>query len=60
MVMRQEDVTVKAHVSNRAGLYPLFHDVVSVVGHLLHDAEGGCVDGKDKSFSTYDRLGNRQ
>lgn len=24
--------------------HPLFHDVVGVVGHLLHDAEGRCVD----------------
>lgn len=26
--------------------YPLFHDVVSVVGHFFYDAEGSCMDRK--------------
>lgn len=28
--------------------YPLFHDIISMVGHFLHDAEGSCMDSKDK------------
>lgn len=31
-------------MKNGIGCYPLLHDVISMVGHLLHDTEGSYVD----------------
>ncbi len=30
--------------------YPLFHDIISMVGHFFHYAEGSCMDRKDKTY----------
>lgn len=37
--------------------YPLFHDIISMVGHFLHDAEGSCMDSKDKKLAFLSMLG---
>lgn len=41
--------------------HPLFHNVIGMVGHFFHYAEGSCMDSKDKTlvflsmYSTNDR-----
>ena len=37
--------------------YPLFHDIISMVGHFLHDAEGSCMDSKDNILAFLSILG---
>lgn len=34
----------KQQLENEIGSYPLLHDIISMVGYLLHDAEGSYVE----------------
>lgn len=39
--------------------HPLLHDIIRMVGHFLHDAEGGCVGGKDEILVCLARCGTQ-